>query len=128
MIYVLGVELVPHEDILPYQSSETPVIENKLFSKWQTNTAAFIGLYLCIKHTCMFLKEFIRLRNINWQDWKYTSFSSVTVKTFDITVQWAETNLLWTSSKTLDWSINSMNREKFCRIIFLKKIQNNIRH
>ena len=29
-------------------------------------------------------------------------FSSVTVKRFDVTVQWAETNLLRTSSKTLD--------------------------
>lgn len=38
-----GVDLVPHEDVLPYQSTENPIIENKLFAKWQTNTAAFIG-------------------------------------------------------------------------------------
>ena len=28
----------------------------------------------------------------------------LSVKTFDVTVQWAETNLLRTSSKTLDWN------------------------
>lgn len=40
---IQGVDLVPHEDVLPYQSTENPIIENKLFAKWQTNTAAFIG-------------------------------------------------------------------------------------
>lgn len=40
---ISGVDLVPHEDVLPYQSTENPIIENKLFAKWQTNTAAFIG-------------------------------------------------------------------------------------
>ena len=36
----------------------------------------------------------LRLQNINWQDWnKYPlRFSSVTVQTMDITVQWADTN------------------------------------
>ena len=33
-------------------------------------------------------------------------FSSVTVKTFDVTMQYAETNLLRTSSKTVDWNSN----------------------
>lgn len=42
LVHVRGVDLVPHEDVLPYQSTENPIIENKLFSKWQTNTAAFI--------------------------------------------------------------------------------------
>ena len=47
----------------------------------------------------------IRPRDISWQDWKYIHrlrFSSVKVKTFDVTVQWAETNLLQTSSETLN--------------------------
>ncbi|XP_062573518.1 actin-related protein 6-like [Saccostrea cucullata] len=42
LVHVRGVDLVPHEDILPYQSTENPIIDNKLFSKWQNNTAAFI--------------------------------------------------------------------------------------
>uniref|UniRef100_K1R0J8 Polymerase delta-interacting protein 2 n=1 Tax=Magallana gigas TaxID=29159 RepID=K1R0J8_MAGGI len=42
LVHVRGVDLVPHEDVLPYQSTENPIIENKLFAKWQTNTAAFI--------------------------------------------------------------------------------------
>ena len=33
-------------------------------------------------------------------------FSSVTVKTFDVTMQYAETNLLRTSSTTKDWKVD----------------------
>ena len=62
-------------------------------------------------------------------------FSSVTVQTLDVTVQWAETKLLQTSSKTLDWNVKfqstcvyAINREKFCRINFLNKILIDARH
>ena len=72
-------------------------------------------------------KQYIRLRNINWQDWKYTSFA-IFIKTFDVTVQWAETKLLRTSSKIHLTSVYAMNIETFCRINFLSKIQIDARH
>ena len=57
-------------------------------------------------------------------------FSSVTVKTFDVKVHWAETYLLRTSSKTLDW--NSLFKVEFqftCIYAnFLNKIQIDPRH
>ena len=79
--------------------------------------------------------------NINWQDCKYTLFVIFICHSQKIrcTVQWAETNLVRTSSKTLDWNspfkvefqstcIYAMNREKFCKINFLNTIQIDTRH
>ena len=48
----------------------------------------------------------IRRRNINWGDLKYTLLVifvfHIDFKTFEVTVQWMETNLLQTPSKTSD--------------------------
>ena len=51
----------------------------------------------------------IRLRNINWQDWKYTSFGVFVGYSQNIrrhNAICAETNLLRTLSKKLDWNSN----------------------
>ena len=46
------------------------------------------------KCVCIFVE--LRLRNINWRVWKYTSlrFSSGLAKTCDLTMQWPNTNLM----------------------------------
>ena len=54
------------------------------------------------------LIDWLRPQNINWQDWNYTLFVVFICysQTFDVTMQYAETNLLRMSSKTLDWNSN----------------------
>ena len=74
----------------------------------------------------------LRPRNINWQDWKYTSFFIfiVTVKILDVTVQWAAVVVknIGFIVEFQSTCVYAMNREKFCRINFLNKIQIYARH
>ena len=75
-----------------------------MFAK-KFNPLVQMSIYIVTVGTKVICRKTLRPQNINWQDWKYTScvVSSVKVKTFNVTIQWANTNFM---AKILDWNSN----------------------
>ena len=79
-------------------------------------------IFKCCQHTLLFLYLDHEALTCKFLNMHHFWFSTVTVKTFDVTVQWVKINLLRMSPKTYDWNSNfKVNFHSTCFMIWTEK-------